>query len=423
MKFGSRTPGTYNIARHRNLGGSKRRMMTHTVFDDDKDILDVLKKSNVRPGDKIKYSGPAQGDDWEDHVIMKDGKKSLLYRGYITEFGKKGDAKKAMRIHHREGISLKAAWKRVQGASKKKPTKKRSKRGLTKTQSLAKKAMKLHHSKGIPLKKAWKMVQKFGATSDMYSPPGLVDYEFNPETGKYRKLCADYQVRDPMGRCRGRKPVVAPPGKEINPATGRLRKICELPKSRNDRGRCVGPRKGLKPGYVINPRTGRPQLASREGYYRDPVTNRWRKIPRIAGNYDPSNSSRNLNRIRNTFPDDISDYSDDMYMVFGKKQFKCGFGGCSACALKSNFGKRIKTVRVKEVKKSISLSDLQGIARANGISLTECKELGKTRLQAKLKRMGLLNKKNTMELDYNTIPFTFFGKKLKFGNCQTCSKK
>jgi hypothetical protein len=112
-----------------------------------------------------------------------------------------------------------------------------------------------------------------------------------------------------------------------------------------------------------------------------------------------------------------------MYMVFGKKQFRCGFGGCSACALKSNFGKRIKTVRVKEVKKSISLSDLQGVARANGISLTECKELGKTRLQAKLKRMGLLNKKNTMELDYNAIPFTFFGKKLKFGNCQTCSKK
>jgi len=106
-----------------------------------------------------------------------------------------------------------------------------------------------------------------------------------------------------------------------------------------------------------------------------------------------------------------------------KKQFKCGFGGCSSCALKSNFGKRIKTVRVKEVKQSISLADLQGVARANGISLTECKELGKTRLQAKLKRMGLLNKKNTMELDYNTIPFTFFGKKLKFGNCQACSKK
>ena len=435
MKFGSRNPGMYNIARHRNLGGSKRRSMTHTVFDDDRDVLDVLKKPNVRPGDKIKYSGPAQGDDWTDYVIMKDGKKSLLYRDYITEFGKKGDAKKAMRIHHREGISLKAAWKRVLGKSKKKSSKKKTS-GLSKTQRLAKKAMKLHHSKGIPLKKAWKMVQKFGSTADMYNPPGLVDYEFNPETGKYRKRCKDYQYRSTDGRCRGRKPVVPPPGKEINPETGRLRKICEPPKMRNLRGRCVGPRKDLKPGYVINPKTGRPQLASKEGYYRDPMTNRWRKIPRIAGDYTPSNSYRNVDRIRrnidpvrdlrkkNVDPVDISDYSDDeMYMVFGKKQFKCGFGGCSACALKNKFGKKMKTVRVKEVKKSISLSDLQGIARANGVSLTECKELGKTRLQAKLKRMGLLNKTGTMELDYNTIPFTFFGKKLKFGTCQACSKK
>lgn len=337
------------------------------------------------------------------------------------EFGRKGDAKRAMRIHHREGISLKAAWKRVLGKSKKKSPKKKTK-GLTKTQRLAKKAMKLHHSKGIPLKKAWKMVQKFGATADMYIPPELVDYEFNPESGQYRKRCKDYQYRTSDGRCVGRKPVVPPPGKEINPETGRLRKICEPPNVRDARGRCVAPRKDLKPGYVINPRTGRPQLASKEGYYRDPMTNRWRKIPRIAGSYDPSNSVNNLNRIRNPDPVDISDYYDDEYMVFGKKNFKCGFGGCSACALKNNFGKKMKTVRVKEVKKSISLSDLQGIARANGVSLTECKELGKTRLQAKLKRMGLLNKKG-MELDYNTIPFTFFGKKLKFGTCQECSKK
>lgn len=422
MKFGSRKPGKYNISHNRNLGGSKKGV-THTVFDDDRDILEVLKKSNVIPGDKIRYSGPAQGDDWVDHVIMKDGKKTLLYRGYITEFGKKGDAKRAMRIHHREGISLKAAWKKVLKSRPKKSTKKKStkKSGLTKTQSLAKKAMKLHHSKGIPLKKAWKMVQKFGATSDMYNPPGLVDYEFNTETGKYRKRCKDYQYRSVAGRCTGRKPVVPPPGKEINPETGRLRKICELPKMRNISGRCVGPRKDLKPGYVINPRTGKPQLASKEGYYRDPMTNRWRKIPRVAGDYDPSNSSRNLNRIRNVDPVDISDYSDDeIFMVFGKKQFKCGFGGCSTCALKNNFGKKMKTASVK---KSISLPDLQGIARANGISLTECKELGKTRLQAKLKKLGLLNKKDKMELDYNNIPFTFFGKKLKFGSCQACSKK
>jgi len=257
------------------------------------------------------------------------------------EFGKKGDAKRAMRIHHHEGISLKAAWKRVLGKSKKKSTKKTSKSGLSKTQSLAKKAMKLHHSKGISLKKAWEMVQRFGSTSDMYNPPELVDYEFNPKTGRYIKRCKDYQRRAENGRCTGKKPVIPPPGREINPETGRLRKICEPPKMRNLSGRCVDPRKDLKPGYVINPKTGRPQLASKDGYYRDPETNRWRKIPRIAGEYKHSNSVKNLYRIRDADSDDISNYSDDeILMVFGEKKFKCGFGGCNACALKSNFGKR-----------------------------------------------------------------------------------
>lgn len=348
------------------------------------------------------------------------------------EFGKQGDAKKAMRIHHREGISLKAAWKRVKNSDAKK---RKSNKKLSKTQSLAKKAMKLHHSKGISLKNAWKMVQKFGVTADMYAPPELVDYEFNPATGKYRKRCKDYQQRNATGRCIGRKPVVAPPGKEINPATGRLRKICEPPKMRNARGRCVGPAKPLKPGYIINPRTGRAQLAFKDGYYRDPVTNRWRKIPRMPNAiYDPLNAPRNLDRIRNIDQDYLSDYSSDNedLMVFGKKKYKCSFGGCSACALKNNFGKKrpvkkpvkkIKTVRVKEVVPEIPLADLHAIARANNISINECKDLGKTRLAAKLKKLGLLNKKNTMELDYNTIPFTFYGKKLKFGTCQACSKK
>ncbi len=362
------------------------------------------------------------------------------------EFGRKGDAKRAMRIHHREKISLKAAWKKVlksRKGSKKKSTKKS---GLSKTQRLAKKAMKLHHAKGIPLKKAWKMVQKFGdSTADMYSPPGLVGYEFNSETGRYRIRCKDYQNRDASGRCRGRKPVIAPPGKEINPETGRLRNICDPPKFRNMRGRCVNSRASLKPGYVINPKTGRAQLASKDGYYRDPATNRWRKIPRFAGEYDSLNSGKNLDRIRMLNPSGYtSDYSDDgIYTVFGKKQFKCGFGGCSACALKSKFGKKIKTVRVREVKPKITLSDLQGIARANGISLTECKELGKTKLQARLKKMGVLDKKTVREvdpedarmfqnimnkkykgggLDTSTIPFfTFFGKNLKSETCQECS--
>lgn len=215
--------------------------------------------------------------------------------------------------------------------TKSKPDKKK---GLTKAQRLAKKAMKLHHTRGITLKKAWEMVQKFG------EPPEIVDYEFNPESGKYRKKCKEYQTRDESGRCKGRKPVIPPPGKEINPDTGRLRNICEPPKMRNVRGRCVGSRKDLKPGYIINPKTGRPQLASKEGYYRDPITNRWKKIPRMPGvEYDISNVQKNLNRIRSKSqpPIDISDVSledDEFSMVYGKKQFKCGFGTCNACALK-----------------------------------------------------------------------------------------
>lgn len=439
MEFGVKTksrpfrmpPALAGITKTRT---PKTHYIFETSYDSDYEGEDeLLRSSKVLPGDTIKYEPNNQQGAWSAKVVIRGKNKKLGPKKYLVNqysFGKKGDAKKAMIIHHREGISLKAAWKRVLGKSKKKSSKKKS---LTKTQRLAKKAMKLHHSKGIPLKKAWKMVQKFGSTADMYNPPGLVDYEFNPDTGKYRKRCKDYQYRSVDGRCRGRKPVVPPPGKEINPDTGRLRKICEPPKMRNARGRCVGPRKDLKPGYVINPRTGRPQLASKEGYYRDPVTNRWRKIPRIAENYDPSNARKNINRIRrnidpvrdlrkkNVEPVDITDYyNDEIYMVFGKKNFKCGFGGCSACALKNKFGKKTPD-RAKETK-SISLSDLQGIARANGISLTECKELGKTKLQAKLKRMGLLNKKG-IELDYNTIPFTFFGKKLKFGTCQACSKK
>lgn len=193
-------------------------------------------------------------------------------------FGKKGDAKKAMKIHHREGITLKAAWKRVKRNQKSSSTststsnRKRASKSRTKTQDLAKKAMKLHHREGITLKAAWKKVLKFG-----YIPPKLVGYEFNEATGKYRKSCA----------------------------TGKIR---------NDRGRCVnGQNITLKPGYQINPKTGRQQLIYKPGYYRDPITNRWRKIARVA-------------RDIYTGPDDVP-----IYMFYGNKRSRCSFGTCSAC--------------------------------------------------------------------------------------------
>lgn len=74
--------------------------------------------------------------------------------------------------------------------------------------NLAAKAMKLKHKEGISLKEAWKRV-RFG-----YNPPNLVDYEWNPVTKRYIKKCGPGKVRNPStGRCvsdgttkRGRTP-------------------------------------------------------------------------------------------------------------------------------------------------------------------------------------------------------------------------
>tara|TARA_B110001452_G_scaffold27116_1_gene21274 strand:- start:1180 stop:1953 length:774 start_codon:yes stop_codon:yes gene_type:complete len=62
--------------------------------------------------------------------------------------------------------------------------------------NLASKAMKLKHKEGISLKEAWKKV-KFG-----YNPPNLVDYEWNSSTKRYNKKCGPSKVRNPStGRC------------------------------------------------------------------------------------------------------------------------------------------------------------------------------------------------------------------------------
>lgn len=59
---------------------------------------------------------------------------------------------------------------------------------------LAAKAMKLKHKEGISLKEAWKRV-RFG-----YTPPNLVDYEWNPVTKRYNKKCGTGKVRNPVTR-------------------------------------------------------------------------------------------------------------------------------------------------------------------------------------------------------------------------------
>ena len=85
---------------------------------------------------------------------------------------------------------------------------KKPKSGSRTGSNLAAKAMKLKHKEGITLKEAWKRV-RFG-----YNPPGLVDYEWNPATKRYNKKCGSGKVRNSVtGRCvsegtskRGRKP-------------------------------------------------------------------------------------------------------------------------------------------------------------------------------------------------------------------------
>lgn len=179
------------------------------------------------------------------------------------EFGRKGDAKRAMKLHHREGISLKQAWKRIKSGKKSKS--KKSKRYCMspkkkKAVSNAKKAMKLHHREGITLKQAWKKINKFG---DTVCPKG---YEMNPKWNGRRidhqciKECGFLQSRDPVtNRCKG------PLGGVKEPSPKAAAKGSPLPRI-------------PRPGYEINPLTGRERKMCLPGQYRDPDTGRCKKI-------------------------------------------------------------------------------------------------------------------------------------------------
>ena len=212
------------------------------------------------------------------------------------DFGKKGDAKKAMKLKWKEGISLKEAWKRVQKKDKKKSSKdSKMSPKRKKAQAKAKKVMKLKWKEGISLKEAWKRMS-FG---DTVCPPGL---EPNKKwTGKRGqqiciKECGFYQMRNPdTNRCRN---MTMQP--EMGPS-----KMVEIPA-----------------GYELGP-TGRIRKMCMPGQYRDPVSGRCRKIkpvlkPLIIPTAFGSVSS-------------LSKSSKGHPLYFGKK---CGFGSCAACALK-----------------------------------------------------------------------------------------
>ena len=245
------------------------------------------------------------------------------------DFGKKRDAKKAMKLMWKEGITLKQAWKRVQGKKKSKTKSKLSpkkKRAIAK----AKKAMKLKWKEGITLKQAWKKVNKFG---DTVCPPGLEpNLKWTGRRGQQQciQLCRPGLYRDPRtNRCRKvvqAAPVATPRvplGMEINPATGRLRKICVPPKFRDSRGRCVEPRAPIvvPPGMEINPATGRLRKSCPPGKYRDSITGRCRTI-RQEGLLQPL--------IFPSAPVLEPLIATGVRVGFGKR---CSFGTCKACKM------------------------------------------------------------------------------------------
>jgi hypothetical protein len=81
----------------------------------------------------------------------------------------------------------------------------KSKSGSRTASDLAAKAMKLKHKEGISLKEAWKRV-RYGKKKEGYYPPALAGYDYNPSSDRYIKKCKSYQDRNEKGRCVGRKP-------------------------------------------------------------------------------------------------------------------------------------------------------------------------------------------------------------------------
>ena len=216
------------------------------------------------------------------------------------DFGKKGDAKKA----------LKLAWKDHKG-----------KGPLTSAE----------------LKRAWKKTMRFG---DTVCPPGE-----EPNTwwtgGKGQRQCIKQcglsQMRNPdTNRCKNmvvedlpmlRVPPPELAGFEFNPKSGKYRKICDPPKVRNEQGRCVVPRAELvlKPGYEINPETGRARKMCKQDEYRDPVTKRCRKMKFSVQPLIWQSPSAEMNPLTE-------------FSSFGRRNRyggrKCGFGSCMACNMK-----------------------------------------------------------------------------------------
>lgn len=253
--------------------------------------------------------------------------------------------------------------------------------------------------------------RKIGAKSRELKPcrPG---WERNPITNRCIKSL-DISNMDPFPSRRAPGPLMlsdVPKGMEINPDTGRLRKRCEYNEYRDPvTGRCK-----KQMGYFYD-EYGR--LVSHSGYKRPPEG-----VPIYDA--DVLGSSFGMLPIRNT---------KSFYMgAFGRKQnkkYSCGFGGCSACAMKGNsFGTKEvevtlvnptipKVNKMKPKKKKVSLQDLQGIARANGVSYYKYRKDRKGFTKTPLKKSSLKRR-------LTKAGVTWSGRnKFSFGTCQACSLK
>jgi len=178
------------------------------------------------------------------------GGPDLFGFGDVNEYGKKLKMTK-------KAIAARRAYRRKKSSKRsRRSSPKRRKISQKTAHARAKRAMKLHHSKGISLKQAWRIVLKKNKFGDSVCGRG---YEVNRNWKRTKgqreclKECDFYEIRDnKTNRCKKMKmvnktrgyvpprpPSRVPRGYEINPETGRQRKICPPGHYRNpDTGRC-----------------------------------------------------------------------------------------------------------------------------------------------------------------------------------------
>ena len=199
---------------------------------------------NVDSDDIIKYIGMGGAD--------------LFGFGDVNEYGKKLKMTK-------KAIAARRAYRRKKSSKRsRRSSPKRRKISQKTARARAKRAMKLHHSKGISLKQAWRIVLKKNKFGDSVCGRGYeVNRNWNRTKGQREclKECDFYEIRDnKTNKCKKMK--------MVNKTYGYVppRYVPPRPRSRVPRG------------YEINPETGRQRKICPPGHYRDPDTGRCKRI-------------------------------------------------------------------------------------------------------------------------------------------------